>query len=761
MDPSLPPAPTQEPSAAGLTSWREAASQVFALLRLTLARSGWLLVGTLLLTLGMMQLPQALEFFATETSLAHALSLFVVAFFMCLLLGAIALWLVAPHSPADARPPPVAGWFAAGLVTLLGSGIAAAAQQSQAPGAVLSNLVYLSGLLSAWSSTHFGIWRDQRQPGRGSTAVVWACWLGLFGTNFLPNLAWGTVLAAMFWLFAHVTIARIAPADYRSPAPDPSASPPSRWPYIVAPMACGLVVVAGYNNAIDPVLSLANAVGPVATLTMALGFWVGAVFLVVWAAAVLSLLMRLVFGRWQPKLSWQWVGALCSFGATVALAIALGTGHMASAPVRTLVDTATPQAVAQAAAAQVAATPPPTAEPIEAKVSTESWVKDRLRQMAARSPDPSALLPVVIVAAEGGGIRAAYWTASVLAALHERYPAFEPSLLALSGVSGGSVGVTVYRALASARPNDGQCLTGNCPATLREAVQTVLGDDFLSPALMALLVSEPMRDLGLVPSAQNRAVALERALESSVQRVTGQPLLERGLCTYQQASDSLLLPGLTDARTGKRIVLACHPRETPSNDITEPLWLPAGPKLSASTGALLSARFPVVSPTGILEHGEREYRIVDGGYSDNTGTGTAVDLLLMLHAAARDLQLETRLKPIVLVISNAAPLAERPARAWEHGVTGMLADPLATLDAVRARNATDYRRWLDSVAAQPASHATVIDWPLPHKLDAQYPLGWLLSSTTAKAIADDVTASLAGTPGAKIEEVTRWPRSDK
>jgi hypothetical protein len=50
-------------------------------------------------------------------------------------------------------------------------------------------------------------------------------------------------------------------------------------------------------------------------------------------------------------------------------------------------------------------------------------------------------LPIVIVAAAGGGLRAAYWTATLLGELHDRSNGdFSKSLFAISGVSGGALG---------------------------------------------------------------------------------------------------------------------------------------------------------------------------------------------------------------------------------------------------------------------------------------------------------------------------------
>src|SRR5258707_840960 len=53
---------------------------------------------------------------------------------------------------------------------------------------------------------------------------------------------------------------------------------------------------------------------------------------------------------------------------------------------------------------------------------------------------------VIVVAAAGGGIQSAAWTSRVLCGLRAEIPggAFQKSVLAISGVSGGSVGTLVY-----------------------------------------------------------------------------------------------------------------------------------------------------------------------------------------------------------------------------------------------------------------------------------------------------------------------------
>ena len=96
----------------------------------------------------------------------------------------------------------------------------------------------------------------------------------------------------------------------------------------------------------------------------------------------------------------------------------------------------------------------------------------------------------------------------------------------------------------------------------------------------------------------------------------------------------------------------------------------AGPDLRLSTAALLSARFPIISPAGILRaEGEDAIgdRAVDGGYFENSGLTSAMDV-------ARELR-RFGVVPIVLWVQNdprvdpgdpapPAPAATVKAPAW-------------------------------------------------------------------------------------------------
>ncbi len=73
----------------------------------------------------------------------------------------------------------------------------------------------------------------------------------------------------------------------------------------------------------------------------------------------------------------------------------------------------------------------------------------------------------------------------------------------------------------------------------------------------------------------------------------------------------------------------------------------AGPDIRLSTAAMLSARFPIISPAGILRaEGDRAIgdRIVDGGYFENAGLTTAMDVAKELRRLG--------IVPVVLWVQN-------------------------------------------------------------------------------------------------------------
>jgi len=113
------------------------------------------------------------------------------------------------------------------------------------------------------------------------------------------------------------------------------------------------------------------------------------------------------------------------------------------------------------------------------------WLQANEGEMRRARRDGRATFPVYIAAAEGGGLRAAYWTTSVLGEIEDATGArFSRHLLAVSGVSGGSLGGATFVA-GLVEP---QAACGSPRETsVRECARAFLRRDFLSPVTAYLL----------------------------------------------------------------------------------------------------------------------------------------------------------------------------------------------------------------------------------------------------------------------------------
>lgn len=290
----------------------------------------------------------------------------------------------------------------------------------------------------------------------------------------------------------------------------------------------------------------------------------------------------------------------------------------------------------------------------------------------------------IIVAASGGASRAAFMAANALAYLQETFPNFSEQLFAISSVSGGSLGAAAFLAGLDRQglPADAAAHKSVCGdrrfqgwfACHREAVQAhqeldqkllqkrvqlFLSNDFLTPVFVTFAFSDMWR------IGPDRAVKLEKGWERAWREVTDDKADKDGdfgrLFSSFLPNDPgkwrpLLLLNSTSVGTGRRVIIS--PLAPTHNgrrlfvdayDFYEMACpAPEGKcNLRLSTAVALSARFPLVSPAGgIAREDEILDRLVDGGYFENFGAQTALEL-------ARELGKEPfNLKPFILQITN-------------------------------------------------------------------------------------------------------------
>ena len=153
-----------------------------------------------------------------------------------------------------------------------------------------------------------------------------------------------------------------------------------------------------------------------------------------------------------------------------------------------------------------------------ARMAVDKTFDEWLKTLHAKYPGETTP-PVYVVATEGGGIRAAYWTAAVLTALQDAAPPFADHVFAISSVSGGSVGATVFTALvadanrATAVSDCDAMNTVDKQKTLRFAAQQILSYDSLAPTLASLLHADLVQRFLPVGFIPDRAKAIETGWE--------------------------------------------------------------------------------------------------------------------------------------------------------------------------------------------------------------------------------------------------------
>ena len=377
--------------------------------------------------------------------------------------------------------------------------------------------------------------------------------------------------------------------------------------------------------------------------------------------------------------------------------------------------------------------------------------------LAAPNHAGKARIPIVLVAASGGGLRAAYWTAASIAAVQDSDSTFGSDVFAISGVSGGSVGAALFTSLVkdgrtpptSNRLSTCAQLLGDDSAAVAgtpytACVRAFMRDDFLSPVLAKMVGPDlAQRFFPVALPKTDRSLGLEASWEKSYA-----DLLDTTWRTgiSQLTSDSLTrssLPALllnsTHVETGRRYIAGTLRIDAAFPDAKDVLDL-LRHDVPLSTAAHNSARFTYVSPAGHLERGDgAEYgRVVDGGYFENSGL---VTLQEVYDAIVR--RRDARLVPIVVYLCND-PLGCGPnditrdslARVGSTSVNEALSPLRAVLNARDARAAlaqSELRGLLgpdfvqlnvcrDSVAAVVGDTARARDRTVSP------PLGWLLSA---------------------------------
>ncbi len=322
------------------------------------------------------------------------------------------------------------------------------------------------------------------------------------------------------------------------------------------------------------------------------------------------------------------------------------------------------------------------------------------RDGACSLPEP---LPVYLLASEGGGIRSAYWTALAVEELRRALPRFEQRTFGMTGVSGGSVGLAVYRACSLGTTDDerARCIDRFGRQDLLAALvgswfyEDVIarlipvracehpGCGFMSRGLwfehaMVAAVDRPPHDasapwrplaLGMIDSRERRKAATKGHVPYLFFNSTWVETGERSIAS-ELVVDWQHFPGARDqiAQLGQRDV----PLVTGAHNSARFTFTNALGAVHASDADCAPEAYAVrgAGAAGLMQ---RCGHLADGGYFDNSGGQTASDLLRLLHAclsappdvqqvqacpgvpAAARAQLAAKLRPQLVLVRNGVP----------------------------------------------------------------------------------------------------------
>lgn len=251
---------------------------------------------------------------------------------------------------------------------------------------------------------------------------------------------------------------------------------------------------------------------------------------------------------------------------------------------------------------------------------------------------------LVIVATSGGAYRAAFWTSIILDELVYQSRSDGPhaglakNIRLLTGASGGMVAsayFAIYNDAEWAQSKhsittlmEDEVLTSQASDKATYTTSTPVPRDSLSAVSQQLIQRDILRLVGMGSPANDRG----RVLEESWATLRRHPF--GSLAGHEAAGlrPSLILSP-TIAETGKPMLIS-------NLDLSEmveaghkptvffDIFPDARKKLSVATAVRLNATFPYVSPIVPLPT-KPVWHLVDAGFYDNYGVGTALDYLMM------------------------------------------------------------------------------------------------------------------------------------
>jgi hypothetical protein len=344
--------------------------------------------------------------------------------------------------------------------------------------------------------------------------------------------------------------------------------------------------------------------------------------------------------------------------------------------------------------------------------------------------------PMIIALSEGGGIRAAYWSAQLMARIQQEHGDFRKNLFCISGVSGGSFGATVFDGLLAYQDRHSE-------TKIQQKITDIVGKDFLSPTIACMLTRGVIQLLipFPIPSFDNAKVFEETWEITWRNNLNGDTTFSNPFLSLWQNPGKLPIPPVflntTQVENGYPIYVSHLRIGRNSAQVNQfaGMYLPldfytdilgnGSRDVPVSTASHLSARFTYVSPAGTMIGKDGSYiGLVDGGYFDNTGANTAYQVLFNLLDHDNTIY-QKDVMPVIVYIKNGAKVPD--VKNTGPTMLYQLFAPLNTMMQIRDSNTNNGLLHLKEFVE--FHRGKFIEFSLQDDNDdpTTLPLGWALS----------------------------------
>ena len=248
---------------------------------------------------------------------------------------------------------------------------------------------------------------------------------------------------------------------------------------------------------------------------------------------------------------------------------------------------------------------------------------------------------VYLVSSEGGGIRAAYWTANILEKLDTEFNLMDKTI-SMSGVSGGSIGLVTYCAYKK-NPK------GN--------LDKVFDEDLITPTITGLLFPEVVQKFIPCPINEwDRSRRLEDSWSNAITSNISDVSIDGGLLEFWGSQEGYQLPAIffntTKVEDGRKAIFSnieLGGKHFSSHDVLDSINL----DVPVKSAAVASARFPYITPPAKIVDKKGEYwgNLVDGGYFDNSGLHTTFQIVKAIEDNPK--AKEYNIIPVIIYLKNS------------------------------------------------------------------------------------------------------------